>query len=141
MAAIFIRPTPVVDTQTRQQPERSCVIAPVGVRTVASDLTEWTAAGEEAVASLDHAEFVVTRIAQHNVPLLGQLAEVEVASADAQGLLDRGPLPLRTGAGEVQMQSVEPDLLGRSRHEAQPDLPLVPREQHAVVRRFSTVPP
>jgi len=26
MAAIFIRPTPVVDTQTRQQPERGCVI-------------------------------------------------------------------------------------------------------------------
>src|SRR3954452_18356911 len=31
------------------------------------------------------------------------------------------------------MQSVEPNLLGRRRHEAQPYLPLVPREPRAVV--------
>ena len=66
------------------------------------------------------------------MPLLGQLADIEVVSAKAQGLLDRGPLPFGTGAGQVQMQSVEPDLLSARRHEAQPDLPVVPRKQHAV---------
>src|SRR5690606_33161550 len=90
------------------------------------------AAGEKTVASLDHAVLVAIRVALHDVPLLGQLADIEMAPAVAQGLLDQAPLGLRTRAGEVQVQSVAPDLLGGRRHEAQPYLSLVPREQHTV---------
>ena len=106
---------------------------PDRTRTVAGDLAERATAVQEVVAGFDHAERVAIRIAQHDVPLLGQLADIEMACPHAQGFLDRGALLARSGAAQVQMQSIEVDLRGRRSHETQPDLPLVAWEQHAVV--------
>ena len=98
---------------------------------VARDLAEEAAAGEELVARPDHAELVAAGVGENDVILLRELPDVEVAAAEPQRRLDRVPLVLEGGAGQVEVEAVRSGLLRGGRDEPQPDLRVVTRQQSA----------
>jgi hypothetical protein len=98
-------------------------------RAVTGDLAEPSAAGEEAVARLDHAELVAVRVGQHHVALVRELAHVQVPPAEGKRRRDRPLLVLERGAGDVEVQAVGACLLRRGRHEEQSHLRVVPGQQ------------
>ena len=59
--------------------------------------------------------------------VVGPLAHVKVAAAQAQRRLDGPLLVLEAAAGQVQMQPSRADLLGVGGDEAKPDLRIVTR--------------
>jgi hypothetical protein len=65
------------------------------------------------------------------VLVLGTLAHVNAAAAQAQRRLDSSLLVLEAAAGQVQVQPSPTDLLSVGGDEAQPDLHLVTRHQRA----------
>ena len=63
--------------------------------------------------------------------LLRELPHVEVAAAEPQRRLDRVPLVLEGGTGQVEVQAVLSGLLRGGRDEPEPDLRVVTRQQRA----------
>ena len=66
--------------------------------------------------------------------LLGELADVEVASPEAQGHVDRALLVVEAGARQVEVQGVGAGRLGGG-DEAEPDLGVVARQESAIAFR------
>src|SRR6266700_774245 len=66
-------------------------------------------------------------IGQHDVLVVGPLAHVNVAAAQAQRHLDGSLLVLEAVAGQVQVQPLRADLFAVGSDEAKPDLRVVTR--------------
>ena len=60
-----------------------------GPRTVAVDRPEPRAVGEETVLRLDDAEFVPLRVCEHDMGVIGLLADVDVVCAEGEQFGDR----------------------------------------------------
>ena len=63
---------------------------------VARHLAEKATASKELVSRLDHAELVAARVGQHDVVLVRELPDVEVAAAKPQHGRDRASLILQS---------------------------------------------
>jgi hypothetical protein len=63
------------------------------------------------------------------VTLLGELAQIEVATAEVQGHCDSPLLVFQAGAGQVEVQPVATGLLGVDRDEAKTHLCVVSGQQ------------
>ena len=100
---------------------------------VTGNLAEEAAPGQEPVARLDHAEGVALRIGEHDVAFVWQLPDIEMVRPELESRRDRLLLTGGSGAGEVEMDAVRPDLVGLARGEQQTNLSCRSRQQDSPV--------
>src|SRR4029078_3341879 len=73
-----------------QRPAEHCAPEDSDIsRAVAGDRSESAASGEELVGRLDQTELVAVGIGENDVPVVGTLADIDVASAEPEQAFDR----------------------------------------------------
>src|SRR5215468_6391415 len=111
--------------------QRRAPEVPDRLRTVARNLGQESAAGQELVARLYDAELIAFGVCQHDVTLLRALADIDVAAAELQRPRHRLLLVLEGCARQMEVNLVLASLLRLRSRESGPEAGVIGRQDRA----------